>query len=115
MRCLHRRMYAQDRAEMIASMTAPVIHAWNYVSSRISRVVSHHSDLRPQFRLRQIQCLLTCWRKRRVGDYGYLEVDGTRRDKEELGEHRKHPARSTSETIVDKCGEGCAGRGRAGG
>ena len=39
--------------------------------SSISRAVS---DLKPQARLRQMTYLLTCWRRRRVDDYGYLEA-----------------------------------------
>jgi hypothetical protein len=49
----------------------PAIRAWNYVTSSISRAVS---DLKPQSKLRQMTYLLTCWRRRRVGDYGYLEA-----------------------------------------
>jgi hypothetical protein len=49
----------------------PAIRAWNYVTSGISRAVS---DLKPQSRLRQMTYLLTCWRRRYIGDYGYLEA-----------------------------------------
>ena len=58
----------------------PAIRAWNYVISSISRAVS---DLKPQARLRQMTYLLTCWRRRRVDDYGYLEaIDIMKEEKE---------------------------------
>ncbi|KIM40561.1 hypothetical protein M413DRAFT_412540 [Hebeloma cylindrosporum] len=42
---LTKRRNAAERAEMIASMTAPVVRAWKYVKSRISTgAVSRHSD-----------------------------------------------------------------------
>ena len=40
----------------------------------ISSIFRAVSDLKPQAGLRQMTYLLTCWRRRRVGDYGYLEA-----------------------------------------
>jgi hypothetical protein len=63
---------AEEYAELMGRLQrVPAIRAWNYVTSSISRAVS---DLKPQSWLRQMTCLLTCWRRRRVGDYGYLEA-----------------------------------------
>ena len=61
----------------------PVIRAWNYVTSRISRALS---DFKPQFRLSQIRYLLTCWRRRRVGDYGYFEATDIMEEEKEYWE-----------------------------
>ena len=70
-----KKLRANERAELMARLQrVPLIRAWNSMTSRISRAVSHHSDLNPQSRLNQITHLLTCWWQRRVGDYGYLEA-----------------------------------------
>ena len=62
------KLRAEEHARLMARLQrAPVIRGWNYVTSRIFGTVS------PQSRLSQMTYLLTCWRLRRVGDYGYME------------------------------------------
>jgi hypothetical protein len=73
---------------VMADLILPVTWAWNYVTSRISRVVSHHSDLKPWSRLSQIVYLLTSWQRRRVGDYGYLEAIDIMEEEKEYWEAR---------------------------
>ena len=51
-----------------------MIRPWNYVTSKICGAISHCSDMKPRFRLSQVTYLSTCWGRRRVGDYGYLEA-----------------------------------------
>ena len=87
-KCSSRRQSAKDRAEVMADLALPVTWAWNYVTSRISRVVSHHSDLKPWSRLSQIAYLLTSWQRRRVGDYGYLEAIDIMEEEKEYWEAR---------------------------
>ena len=78
-KCRINRFYAEEDAKEAAHLAelmarvrrVPAIRAWNYVTSSIFRAVS---DLKPQARLRQMTYLLTCWRRRRVDDYGYLEA-----------------------------------------
>jgi len=61
----------------------PVNRAWNYVTSGISRAVSHCSELNPIPKLSQITYLLTYWRRRRIGEYGCLEaIDIMKEEKE---------------------------------
>ena len=62
------KLRAEEHARLMTRLQrAPVIRGWNYVTSRIFGTVS------PQSRLSQMTHLLTCWRLRRVGDYGYME------------------------------------------
>ena len=78
---------AEHHAELMAHLErVPVIRAWNYVTSRISRTVSHHSDLKLQSRLSQITYLLAFWRRRRAGDYGYLEAIDIMEEEKEFWE-----------------------------
>jgi len=69
---------AEKQAKLMARLQrAPAIRAWNYMASKISP----HTDLK-----RQITCLLTCWRRRCVGDYGYLEAIDIMEEKKEYWE-----------------------------
>jgi len=68
---------AEKHAELMARLQrVPVIRAWNYMTSSISRAIS---SLKPQCSLSQIK---TCWRQRHIGDYEYLEETEIMKEKE---------------------------------
>ena len=62
-KCFKDKLRDEEYAELMARLQrVPVIHAWNYTTSSIST------------RLSQITYSLTCWKRRCIGDYGYLEA-----------------------------------------